>query len=130
MAKQPGHNAYLSLDATDISTYTDTESLDRIRNVLEVSAFGDDDRAYIAGLRGHGLAMSGPWDPTGDAVLDGADDGAVVAFVFGPEGNDSGDVQYSGNAFFANYNISSPVDGPVTWSATFTPTGAVTRATV
>ena len=130
MAFQPGRNGYLSIDGTDISSYTDSKSLDRVRDTLETTAFGDTDRAYISGLRGYSISMSGPWDPTGDGVLDGADDGATVAFVFGPEGNTTGDIQYSGSALISNYNISTSVDGRVEWSATFQPTGTVTRATV
>lgn len=130
MAFQPGRNGYLSVDATDISGYCDQKSLDRTRDTLETTTFGNDDRAYIAGLRGYSIPIGGPWDPTLDGVIHGADDGATVAFVFGPEGNASGDVQYSGNALFANYQISQDVAGRVSWSATFTPTGSVTRATV
>ena len=130
MAFQPGHLAYFSLDATDISQYTDSESLNRVRDTLEVTSFGDTDKEYISGLRGHTVQISGSWDPTLDGVVDASDDGATVAFVFGPEGNDSGDVQYSGNALFTNYQLSASVSGKATWSATFTPSGAVTRGTV
>lgn len=130
MAFQPGHNAYLSVDGTNISSYADSQSLNRVREALETTAFGDADRAYISGLRGYSLPMSGPWDPVLDAAIDGADDGATVAFVFGPEGNTTGDVQYSGSALFTNYTITVGVSGKTEWSAVFTPTGAVTRATV
>ena len=130
MAFQPGQNAYLSIDGTDVSAYCDSQTLNRVRETLETSVFGSDDRAYISGLRSHALDASGPWDPVGDAVFDGADDGAVVAFVFGPEGNDSGDVQYTGSCLFGNYNVSVGVDGKAEWSASFQPSGAVTRGTV
>jgi len=130
MAFQAGHNAYFNLDAADITAYCDTQSLNRVRAVLETTPFGVSDTTSMAGIRSHTLSIGGPWDPTGDATLDGADDGAVVAFVFGPEGNTSGDIQYTGNALFADYNISTSVSGRVAWSANFTPSGAVTRATV
>jgi len=130
MAFQHGKNTYFSLDATDISSYTDTSSLERAVENAEVTTYGNDDKAYIAGLRGHTVPVGGPWDPTLDAVLIGADDGAVVAFVFGPEGNASGDVQYSGNCLFENYSVSNPVSGRVAWSGTLRVTGSVTRGTV
>ena len=129
MAFQHGSNAYVSIDATDVSSYCDTQSLDRIIDLAETTAFGNDDKTYIAGLRGHTIAIGGHWDPTGDAVFDGADDGAVVAFVCGPEGNTSGDVQYSGNCLISNYSWTSGVGDRVTWSANFSVTGAVTRGT-
>ncbi len=130
MAFQHGKTSYLSVDGTDISSYTDSCSLDRSIDTAETTAFGDDDRTYIAGLRGSSFSASGHWDPTGDGVLIGADDGATVAWVYGPEGNTAGDVQYSGNAILTGYNQSSGVGDKVAWSASFQVTGTVTRATV
>jgi hypothetical protein len=57
------------------------------------------------------------------------DDGAVVAFECGPEGNTGGDIKYSGNALISNYSWSASVSDRVTWTANFTVTGAVTRGT-
>lgn len=130
MAFQPGHESYFSLDASDISAYLDSQSLGRARDMLETTTFGNTDKTSIVGLRSHTVDFSGPWDPAVDAILDGADDGASVAFVFGPEGNTAGDVTYSGNALFSSYSVSSGVAGRVEWSASFQPTGAVTRGTV
>lgn len=130
MAFQHGKNAYLSIDGTDITAYSDSQSLNRVKDLFETTTFGNDDKTFIDGLREYDLSIGGKWDPTLDAAIDGADDGATVAFVFGPEGNDSGDVQYSGNAFVSNYNVNTPVGGGVTWTATFKPTGSVTRGTV
>ena len=127
MAFQHGKNAYLSIDATDISSYTDQQSLNRVKDLFETTTFGNNDKTYIDGLREYDLSIGGKWDPALDLALDGTDDGATVVFVFGPEGNTSGDVRYSGDAFIANYNIDTPVGGGVTWTASFKPTGAVTR---
>ena len=129
MAFQPGKNAHLSIDATDVSAYTDNESLNRVIDQLETTTFGADDKAFIPGLRSFDLSSSGPWDPTFDAVIDGADDGASVAFVFGPEGNTTGDITYTGNANLASYGISNAVSGRTEYSCSFQPTGAVTRGT-
>lgn len=117
------------MDGTDISSYTDSCSLDRQIDTAETTSFGDDDRTYIAGLRGSSFSASGHWDPTGDGVLIGADDGAVVAWEYGPEGSDTGDIKYSGNALITSYNQSSGVGDKVAWSANFQVTGSVTRGT-
>ncbi len=93
MAFQAGHNAYMEIDGTNITAYTDSQSLDRVRNLLETSPFGVTDRTYIAGLRSHTIALSGPWDPTLDAAMVGADDGATGAFKFQPEGNITDDIK-------------------------------------
>jgi hypothetical protein len=130
MAVPHGSGAYFSLDATDISTYCNTQSLDKVRDLAETSTFGSTDKTHIAGMRGHTISIAGPWDPTLDGVMNGADDGAVVAFVMGPEGNVGGDVQYSGNCLISNYNWTAPVGSEASWSASFTVTGTVTRGTV
>lgn len=129
MAFQPGHTAYFLLDATEITSYLDSASLGRVRDTLETTTFGNTDRTYLAGLRSGSIDLSGPWDPTCDATLVGADDGAVVAYEFGPEGDTAADIKYSGNALFSNYSVSSSVDGRVEWSASFQPTGTITRGT-
>lgn len=129
MAFSHGKDTHFTLDATDISAYTDTSSLERAVENAEVTTYGDDDREYIAGLRGHNIPLGGPWDPTLDAAVIGADDGAVVPFIFGPAGSTTGLVKYSGNCLFQNYTVSSPVSGRVAWSASVVITGAVTRAT-
>ena len=129
MAFSHGKDTHFTLDGTDISAFTDTSALERAVENAEVSTYGNDDRAYIAGLRGHTIPLGGPWDPTLDAALIGADDGAVVAFSFGPAGDTGGNVQYSGNCLFQNYTVSNPVTGRVAWTASMLVTGAVTRDT-
>ena len=129
MAFQAGHNAYFSLDGTDVSSYLDNESLDRARNNRETTVFGVTDRTYISGLREHSVSLSGPWDPTLDGYVEAANDGAVVAYEFGPEGSTAGDVKKSGDCLFSDYSVSTSVDGRVEWSASFQPTGAITTGT-
>ena len=124
MAFVHGKDATLSIDATDISSYTDQTSLNKVKDLFETTTFGNDDKTFIDGLREHDLSIGGKWDATLDGVMAGADDGAVVAFAFSP---DAGTTNYTGSCFIANYNIDSPVGGGVTWSASFKPSGAVNR---
>jgi hypothetical protein len=131
MAFQPGRTSYLSVDGTDVTAFSDTETLNRNVDTIDTTVFGLADRTFIAGLGGNDLSQGGPWDPTGDAVFHGCFDGASVATVFGPEGNTSGDVQYTNaTSFITNYTISSSVDGRVDSSAAFTGSGAPSRGTV
>lgn len=130
MAFTHGKNAYVSMDATNVTAYCDTQSLDRVIALAATTAFGDNDDTSIAGVRSHTISIGGHWDPTLDGVMVGADDGAVVAFVCNPEGNTTGDITYTGNCLITNYNWSAGTSDRVTWSASFTVTGAVTRGTV
>jgi hypothetical protein len=124
MAFVHGKGATLSIDATAITAYTNATSLNKVKDLFETTVFGNDDKTFIDGLREHDLSIGGPWDAALDAVMAGADDGASVAFSFSP---DAGTTTYSGNCFIANYNIDSPVGGGVTWTASYKPTGAVSR---
>jgi hypothetical protein len=130
MAFQHGSNAYVTIDGTNVTAYCDSQSLDQMVDLAETTVFGNDDKTSIAGLKSGSISVGGHWDPTGDAVFAGADDGAVVAFVCNPEGNTSGDVTYTGNAFITNYSWQAGVGDRVTWSASFTVSGATARATV
>jgi len=128
MALAHGKDATLSIDGTDISAYTDNVSFSRDVDTAETTAFGDDDKTYIAGLEGATMNCSGSYDNGGsasDATLHGAFDGASVAWSYSPDG---GTVTYSGNAFITNYTVNAPVGDKVSWSASLIVTGAVSRA--
>ena len=124
MAFNAGHAATISIDGTAVTAYTNSTALDRVRETLETTVFGNTDRTYIAGLRGHTIPLSGLYDPTGDAVFIAADDGSSVLFDFSPDGT----VNYTGSCMFSNYNVTSNVDAATTWTANFTATGTVSRA--
>jgi hypothetical protein len=127
MAFVPGKSSHIAIDGTTISAYTDEETLQKVKDLAEVTVFGNNDKVYVDGLREWTFTMKGPWDAALDAVMNTADDGAVCVFVFGPEGNASGKVRYTGNAFIQDYSMEGGVSGARTWSATYKPSGAVTR---
>ncbi len=130
MAFQHGKNAHVTIDGNDWSPYCDQQSLDRVIDLAQTTAFGDDDHTSISGVRGHTIQVGGHWDPTHDGWAVACDDGATVAFAANPEGNTAGDVTYTGNCLISNYSWQAGVGDRVTWSASFTVTGAVTRSTV
>ena len=127
MAFVHGKTSTISIDGTAIAARVDTTSLNKVIDQAETTNFAStgDNKEHIAGMRSHEVAIGGPWDSTVDAVMATADDGAVVAFAYSPDG---GTTTYSGNCFISNYNISSPVGGRIDWSASFSVTGVVTRA--
>jgi hypothetical protein len=127
MAFEPGHGAYLLLDGNSWTPYLDSESLDQTRDTLETTVFGQSSRNFIAGLNTGSISLSGPWDATLDGYAIAANDGTVVAYEFGPQGNSG--VKKSGNALFSDYSVSTSVDGRVEWSASFQPTGDITTGT-
>lgn len=129
MAFTHGSNSYISVDGSDISAYVDNVDHGRTVDTAEVSAFGDDEKAFIAGLEDGSFSLSGHWDPSADADLAGCFDGAVVEVIFGPAGNAGGSVSYTANCIITDYSISAPVGDKVSWSVSLQRTGAVTRGT-
>ncbi len=126
MAFVHGKEATMSIDATDISAQVDTTSLNRVKDLAEVTTFAStgDNKEHIDGLRGHEISIGGPWNATVDAVIYGTDDGSSVAFSYSPDG---GTTTYAGNCFLSNYSFTSNASNRNEWSAGFSTTGAVTR---
>jgi uncharacterized protein (UPF0333 family) len=51
------------------------------------------------------------------------------AFIFGPAGNTTGNVKYSGTAILDKLNITAPVKNVIRFSAHLKPSGAITVGT-
>jgi hypothetical protein len=129
MAFVHGSNSDIVVDATNLSQYVDSVTHDRTVDTAETSAFGVDDKTFIAGLEDGSFSLSGHWDSTADAAVDGAFDGAVVALTYGPAGSAGGAIKYTCNALITNYAITSSVSDRVTWTVSLQRTGALTRGT-
>ena len=124
-----GSNSSITVDGTDLSTYTDSVSQVGAVATADVTAFGNDDAAFIAGLKSGSWSLAGHFDPTADAALYAMFDGAVVAIIYGPAGTTAGLPKYTANAFVTDYTIGDPVRDKVSWNASFTRDGALTRGT-
>lgn len=120
-----GSNATLSLDATPVTVYTDQTTVTRNGETADVTAFGNDDRAFIGGLRGASVDFAGHYDAAYDAVLHGALDQALIAWAYSPDG---GTTTYSGNGFLTSYTVGASVGDKVSISGNLQVTGAVGRA--
>ena len=129
MADVHGSDSYVSIDGDNVSVYLDQASLDKMVETAETTAFADDDKEFIAGLRDATLNIGGHWDATGDGFVADWDDGAVVACIVGPAGSTAGLVRYTFNALITNYSIDMPVGGRVGFSCSLQRTGATTRDT-
>jgi hypothetical protein len=125
MAFVHGSNAVLVLDGTTVSTYTDQCTVTRNGETADVTAFGNDDRAFIAGLRNATLDFAGHYDAAYDSALAGALDQASIAWSFSP---DAGTTTYSGNGFLTSYSVAASVGDKVSINGSLQVTGAVSRA--
>lgn len=129
MAFVHGSNSDIVVDTTNLSQYVDSVSHDRSVDTAETSTFGLDDKTFIAGLEDGSFSLSGHWDTTGDAAVDGCFDGALVALTYGPAGSGSGAIAYTCNALITNYSITSSVSDRVNWTVSLQRSGALTRGT-
>jgi hypothetical protein len=130
MAFQAGRSAHFSLDGTDISGYLDSLSFSRDVATAETTNFGSSGNAeYVVGIESATISGSGSFDPTQDAALAATLDQAVVAWIYGPYGNTSGNVKYNGNAFVTNYSVEGGVGDKVSFSFTAVVDSGTTRGT-
>lgn len=113
----------------DLTCYLDNVDQSKTADTHEATTFCDDDKTYLAGLRDGNLSLSGKFDPTSDALLDGAV-GQVRAYEYYPAGEGGGKVKYSGDVIVTEYGLSSPVGDLNTNSASLQVTGGITRSIV
>jgi hypothetical protein len=87
---------------TNISTSVDEVELPEELDLLDVTTFGATSKQYIVGFADAKLSIGGPWDRTTAQMLGALKaafrDGTLASatFEYGPEGNASGDVRYTG----------------------------------
>lgn len=91
---------------------------------IEVTAFGDSNRTYVAGLPDSSGSYSGYFDSETAQLLTAAQDGVARGFYLYP---DTGAATYwYGTALF-DFNVSAAVDGAVQISGDFQAASDVTK---
>lgn len=138
MAFGHGKNTYFSMGSestesslVDRSSFFNEISFPQTVDTAETSTFrAGGAKTYVVGLTDSTFSSSGMFDPTMDAILSallGSE--TAVDFEYGPLGNETGKVKYSGSMYVTNYEVSSPIGDMVSVSVEFQITGAVTRGT-
>lgn len=113
----------------DISNVVNSSSLSRSAETAEVTALGDDSKAYIPGLKDATVSVEGMADVTTSGYLDGIL-GTVTTWEFFPAGTANGQVKYSGSGILTSLETAAEVGGAVTVSGELQVTGDVTRTVV
>jgi hypothetical protein len=140
MAKVHGKDSYFAIEDSGavtlraIGDHCDTITLDRDIDMAETTTIGGESKTWLPGLDGAEISLAGKFDSlalTGpDVVLSGDFAAKVrVGFEYGPEGNATGKVRYAGECYVSKYQVSSPLEGIVKFSATIKVDGAVARST-
>ncbi len=112
---------------TPITAYVDDSSLARLVELADTTAYGDEDRTFIAGLGTGSVAIGGPWDATFDAIIGTPVQQKLIRdFDFDPIGAGTAG-RFTGSCYVTNYSIGVPVGDNITWTATLVTSGAITR---
>lgn len=115
---------------TDISNTLKEVNFPREVDTPETTAFGSTTRSYVVGFINATFSVSGMYDPTVDALLNGILGFAASRdFEYGPIGSTTGNPRYTGDCYLTNYTDTGSVTDMVGMSADFQVTGAVTRGT-
>jgi hypothetical protein len=132
MAKVHSKETNVSLNAVDISSYTNSTTYNRSASTHELTCYGLDDAEFGAGIRSGTITIGGFYDTTAvtgpGAAIEPLLGGAAVEFVYRIEGTGVGKPEKSCDVLVADYNESSPVADYATWTAELTITGPVTKS--
>lgn len=134
MAFRHGKNASITINAIDLTAFSDNLDLSIDVDTADTTMFASTWKSAIAGIAGAKLDLSGAYDGT---VTSGPSSafmtmiaGAVpVAVTHKPGGTLAGQRTNSFNAIVTSFSESSPVGGKITWKAGLLVTGAVTAVT-
>lgn len=119
----------------NLSAYADNLSHPQSTAMLDVSVFGSNSKAFIAGLSdGDTFTMSGPYDVTIHTHLTALNAGqragsAAATFIYGPGGSVASQARTLGSILVAQYTTSTSVSGRVEYTASLQVTGSVLNGT-
>lgn len=105
-------------------------SLEITSDTVDASIIGTSWRKNQATIKSWSGSFEGFWDETDTDGQGALSAGGTVTLNLYPEGNDSGDTYWTGDAIITSISYSAAFDGIVEASFSFTGTGALTESTV
>jgi len=128
MATHHGKEGVVTAGGTGVGELTGF-TLETSADVVEDTALTDATKSFVAGRTSFSGTLEMNYDET-DSPQQTLTAGSSIAFVLLPEGNTSGDEDFTGTGIVTGMSISDALDSIVTRSITFQGTGALTRSTV
>lgn len=118
MAFCHGKNTYVSVNAVDLSAYTNTSEFTRSADSHDVTTYGKNDHVFTGGLGNATFTMGGVYDNGSSGPRDTLEPlvGTNVTLIRRVEGTGSGRPQDSVDILITSYVETSPVADMVTWS--------------
>lgn len=122
-------NSSSTASAVKLSSGIEELTFSRSIDTAEVTAYQDNDRNYIAGLRSATISLTGIFASTYESHLAGiiaAPTAAGQAFVFAPGSTATNNRKEKGLAILTSYEVGAPVGDKVNMKVNLQVTGAVT----
>jgi len=128
MATHHGKEGVVTAGGTGVGELTGF-TLETTADVVEDTQLSDSTKSFVAGRTSFSGTLEMSYDET-DSPQQTLTAGSSISFVLLPEGNTSGDEDFTGTGIVTGMSINDALDAIVTRSITFQGTGALTRSTV
>ncbi len=128
MATHHGKEGVVTAGGTGVGELTGF-TLETTADVVEDTQLSDSTKSFVAGRTSFSGTLEMSYDET-DSPQQTLTAGSSISFVLLPEGNTSGDEDFTGTGIVTGMSINDSLDSIVTRSITFQGTGALTRSTV
>ena len=123
-----GKDTYISLNAVNLSTFTNNTDFERGSDEHDVTCYGKNSHVFKGGLLNGKCTISGVYDDGATGPRDTIEPliGTNVTLIMRPEGTGSGLPQDSVDVLVKSFKTSHPVADMVMWSAELTLSDEVT----
>jgi len=128
MATHHGKEGVVTAGGTGVGELTGF-TLETTADVVEDTQLSDSTKSFIAGRTSFSGTLEMSYDET-DSPQQTLTAGSSISFVLLPEGNTSGDEDFTGTGIITGMSVNNSMDAIVTRSITFQGTGTLTRSTV
>lgn len=128
MAFKHSKDTVITLNAVDLSAFTDASELNRTADIHDVTAYGKNSHVKVGGLLDAKSTMSGTYDDgaTGPRATIEPLIGTTVTLIRKPVGTGAGKPQDSVSVVVVGYVETNPVADTVKWSAELECTDEIT----
>ena len=128
MANHIGQEGVIRIGATNLLSELRSWELQETSDTIEDTVLSDLSRTYQTGLKSWSGSATCFWDELDPAQIS-LTVGVSITLNMYPEGNQTGDVFYTGTALVTSYTFSAQTGGMVEAQFSFTGTGALTKST-
>ena len=129
MATHQGKEGSVAIGANDIAEVT-AWTIEESVNLIDDTAMADAAKTHLAGQTSWSGTVSCHWDETDTNGQNALTIGASVTLNVYPEGDDTGDVYFTGTATVERVRRQTGIDAVISAEFEFTGNGALSRSTV